>query len=85
MVDEVNRRQTKIRIQDEFRQIVLLEEIKGSGREIWLVENTSRRMGIDTGKDTLVHIDQILQRTLEQMTTKFGRPGVPSDDTGRKT
>jgi hypothetical protein len=67
----------KIRLKDAFRQIGLFEEVKGFGGEAWLVEISSRRMGIDNGKDTLVHIDQVLERTLAQMRAKtMTRPPV---------
>jgi hypothetical protein len=60
--------QLKIRLADAFRQIGLLEEIRGLAGEAWLAEISSRRMGIDNGKDTLVHVDQILERALAHMT-----------------
>jgi hypothetical protein len=70
VVAQTTKRQTKIRLKDAFRQIGLLEEVRGVGGEVWLVEVSSRRMGIDNGKDTLVHVDQILERTLAQMRAK---------------
>jgi hypothetical protein len=42
-------------------------EIRGVADEAWLVEISSRRMGIDNGKDTLVHVDQMLERALDKM------------------
>jgi hypothetical protein len=81
VVAETTKRQIKIRIKDAFRQIGLLEKVKGVGGETWLVEISSRRMGIDNGKDTLVHVDQILERALTQMTAKTKKP-PPVSKTG---
>ena len=78
VVAETTKRQTKIRIKDAFRQTGLLEIVKGIKGEAWLVEITSRRMGIDNGKDTMVHVDQILERALAQMSTKAGKEQKPS-------
>lgn len=72
VVAETTKRQTKIRIRDVFRKTGLLQEVRGDNREAWLVEITSRRMGIDNGKDTVVHVDQILERALRYMTEKTG-------------
>lgn len=74
VVAQTTKSQIKIRLKDAFRQIGFLEEIKGFGGEAWLVEISSRRMGIDNGKDTLVHVDQILERALAQMTAKAKKP-----------
>jgi hypothetical protein len=60
----------KIRLGDAFRQIGFYEEINGVGGEAWLAEISSRRMGLDTGKDTLVHVDQMLERALRDMTAR---------------
>ena len=73
VVAETTKRRIKIRIEDAFRKFGLLEEIKGVGNEAWLVEISSRRMGIDVGKDTLVHVDQVLERALAQMRAKAKR------------
>lgn len=70
VVAQTTKWQLKIRLKDAFRQIGLLEEIQGVGGERWLAEISSRRMGIDTGKDTLIHVDQLLERTLAQLTAK---------------
>ena len=75
LIAKTSKSRLKIRIADAFRQIGLLEEIKGVGGEAWLAEISSRRIGIDNGKDTLVHVDQILERALAHMTAKAtGRP-----------
>jgi hypothetical protein len=74
VVAETTKRQIKIRLNDAFRQIGLLQEVKGVGSEAWLVEISSRRMGIDSGKDTLVHVDQILERALAHMAAKIKKP-----------
>jgi hypothetical protein len=81
VVAETTKRQIKIRIKDAFRQIGLLEEVNGVGGETWLVEISGRRMGIDNGKDTLVHVDQILERALTQMRAKTKKP-PPASKTG---
>jgi hypothetical protein len=73
VVAEAKSKRTKIRIKDGFRQTGLREVVEGRDGDAWMVEITSRRMGIDNGKDTLVHVDQILERTLEQMVTKSGK------------
>lgn len=78
VVAEISRRKIKARLRDAFRQIVFFEIINGIDGDAWLVEITSRRMGIDNGKDTVVHVDQILERTLAQMTTKAGRSQAES-------
>jgi hypothetical protein len=70
LVSETSKSQLKIRIADAFRQIGLLKEIKGFGGEVWIAEISSRRMGVDNGKDTLVHVDQILERALAHMKAK---------------
>ncbi|ABD07334.1 TIR [Rhodopseudomonas palustris HaA2] len=74
LVSETAKRQSKIRIRDAFRQIGMLEMLGGSDDEEWLVEISSRRMGIDNGKDTLVHVDQILERALSEMNVKLAKP-----------
>lgn len=61
-----SKKQLKIRLKDAFEKSEMME-VRGVGSETWLAEISSRRMGIDNGKDTLVHIDQILERTLEYM------------------
>ncbi len=68
LVEKTTREQLKIRITDAFRKIGVLEEIRGFAGEAWLAEVSSRRMGIDNGKDTLVHVDQMLERALGYMT-----------------
>ena len=72
LVVETTMRKTKIHIKDAFRQTGLFEIVEGVSGEAWLVEITSRRMGIDNGKNTMVHVDQILERALAQMATKAG-------------
>jgi hypothetical protein len=74
IVAETSKRKIKARLRDAFRQTALFEVIAGADGHAWLVEITSRRMGIDNGKDTMVHVDQLLERTLAQMATKAGRP-----------
>jgi hypothetical protein len=74
VVAEVSKRKTKARLRDAFRRIVFFEMIRGVDSEQFLVEISSRRMGIDNGKDTVVHVDQILERTLAQMTERTERP-----------
>lgn len=54
----------KIQLSDAFEKSMVLT-ISGSIGEAWFVRISSRRMGIDNGKDTLVHVDQILERALE--------------------
>jgi len=65
VVKETTASQFKIRLRDAFEQFELMV-VDGLGDEGWLVEITSRRMGVDTGKDTLVHVDQILERALAE-------------------
>jgi hypothetical protein len=55
------------------RMLVRQPDNSRIGEEAWLVEIASRRMGIDNGKDTLVHVDQILERALAQMEARSGR------------
>jgi hypothetical protein len=74
LVAQTTKRQIKVRLKDAFLQIALFEELRGVGGEAWLVEISSRRMGIDNGKDTLMHVDQILERALAQMKTKARGP-----------
>ena len=74
MVARASESQLKIQLSDAFRRTGLFEEIRGFGGEAWLAEIFSRRMGIDNGKDTLVHIDQLLERILAQMTAKARGP-----------
>ena len=66
LVAVASKEQRKIRLRDAFEQFQTLA-ISGSVGEAWFVEISSRRMGIDNGKDTLVHVDQILERTLAHM------------------
>jgi hypothetical protein len=72
-VAQTSKRKIKARLRDAFRQTALFEILEGADGNAWLVEISSRRMGIDNGKDTIVHIDQILERTLAQMTAKAGK------------
>jgi hypothetical protein len=67
VVRHVKKAKLKIRLEDEFEKVKLFE-LRGTGKERWLVEITSRRMGIDNGKDTLVHVDQVFERTLRHAT-----------------
>jgi hypothetical protein len=67
LVAITSKMQLKIRIADAFRKIGFFEEVPGLAGEAWLAEISSRRMGIDNGKDTLVHVDQILERALAHM------------------
>ena len=68
LVAITSKMQLKIRIADAFRKIGFFEEVRGLAGEAWVAEISSRRMGIDNGKDTLVHVDQILERALAHMT-----------------
>ena len=66
IVDEANDKKMKIRLADaleKFQRIRFLDVAK----QVWTVEISSRRMGIDNGKDTLVHVDQLFERALQQM------------------
>lgn len=63
----------KIRLSDAFRKFGMREVVNGPGKDEWLVELSSKRMGIDNGKDTLVHVDQMLERALRQMTPKMNK------------
>jgi hypothetical protein len=65
---EVVEAKTKLQLSDAFEKFFKMQIAPGIAKQAWFVEVSSRRMGIDTGKDTLVHIDQIFERTLEQMT-----------------
>jgi hypothetical protein len=73
IVAEMSKRKVKARLRDAFRQTVFMGVVGGDGGDAWLVEITSRRMGIDNGKDTVEHVDQLLERTLAQMTAKAGK------------
>lgn len=73
IVAEMSKRKVKSRLRDAFRQTVFMGAVGGDGGDAWLVEITSRRMGIDNGKDTVEHVDQLLERTLAQMTAKAGK------------
>jgi hypothetical protein len=74
LTDQAKEIQLKIRLGDAFRKIGFSEIVMGSKEEAWFAEVSSRRMGIDNGKDTLVHIDQLFERTLVQMTAKVTKP-----------
>jgi hypothetical protein len=67
LVKRTSERQLKIRLKDAFLQVGLFELIGGVGEEAWLAEITSRRMGLDNGKDTMIHVDQILERALKSL------------------
>lgn len=66
VVEVTNSNKLKIRLNNAFEQFESFL-IDGPGATAWLVEISSRRMGIDNGKDTLIHVDQILQRAFEHM------------------
>lgn len=68
-VGRASTRHLKIRLSDAFEKFDI-SEIGGMGQEGWLVEISSRRMGNDTGKDTLIHVDQVLERALAEMQTR---------------
>jgi hypothetical protein len=72
LIRETSKRQLKIQLSDAFEKFEQIM-IDGLGEEAWLVEIASRRMDIDNGKDTLVHVDQILERALAQMEARSGR------------
>lgn len=65
-VKETTGRQFKIVLPDVFEKAELFE-VNGFGEEQWLVEISSRRVGVDNGKDILVHVDQVLERALHDM------------------
>jgi TIR domain-containing protein len=67
MVDIARKERMKIQLTDAFEKFIRLQ-VSGKSGQGWFVEISSRRMGIDNGKDTLVHVDQILERTLASMT-----------------
>ena len=48
--------------------------LDGPGGEGWLVEISSRRLGIDNGKDTLMHVDQMLERALIDIDARMRQP-----------
>lgn len=66
VVAETTKRKLKIRLRDAFEKFETFQ-VRRKGEERWLVEISSRRMGIDNGKDTLIHVDQILERASAQM------------------
>jgi hypothetical protein len=63
---ETSAAKVKIRLKDAFEKFEKIA-VSGSVGEAWFVEISSRRMGVDMGKDTLVHIDQILEQALKFM------------------
>jgi hypothetical protein len=71
-------RQFKIVLSDAFEKSSEFS-IEGPAGELWLCEISSRRMGIDNGKDTLVHIGQTFERALQWMTEdrSNGSPARP--------
>jgi hypothetical protein len=66
VVEVTTRKKLKIRLLDAFEKIETFFIDKSDGQG-WLVEISSRRMGIDNGMDTLMHVDQILERALISM------------------
>jgi hypothetical protein len=64
---EVVEEKTKIVLSDAFEKFVKMQIVPGIAKQMWFVEISSRRMGIDIGKDTLMHIDQLFEQTHEQM------------------
>lgn len=66
VVNVTSEKKLKILLKDAFEKVETLF-IGAPGSEAWYVEISSRRLGIDTGKDTLMHVDQILERALEYM------------------
>jgi hypothetical protein len=66
VVEVTSRKKMKILLPDAFEKVETFF-IDKSGGQGWLVEISSRRMGTDIGKDTLMHVDQILERALEEM------------------
>jgi hypothetical protein len=67
VVKTVVEKRFKIVLSDAFEKSTEFPMV-GRGNEHWLLEISSRRMGIDNGKDTLVHIDQTFERALGWMT-----------------
>jgi hypothetical protein len=65
---EVVESKTKLQLSDAFERFFKMQISPGVAKQRWFVEVSSRRMGVDNGKDTLVHIDQLFERTLGQMT-----------------
>jgi len=67
----------KIRLRDPFEQFRRIE-VSGPVGEAWFVEISSRRRGIDNGKNTLVYIDQILERASVFMKSEPTPAGQPA-------
>ena len=68
ITEEANEIKLKIVLSDAFEKFHTMVISPGVARQKWFVEISCRRMGSDNGKDTLMHIDQLCDRTLEQMT-----------------
>ena len=66
VVDVTSRKKLKFHLTSAFEKYTTLV-VAGDERREWLVEIASRRMGIDNGKDTLVHVDLTLERALAWM------------------
>ena len=66
VVTITTRKNLKIQLSDAFEKVETFF-IDSSRNGAWLIEITSRRMGIDNGKDTLIHVDQILEQALANM------------------
>ncbi len=64
LVSEINKEKLKIVLEDAFEKFEN-RVIEGRNGEGWYVEISSRRLGIDNGMNTLMHIDQMLERALE--------------------
>jgi len=70
LVKIIGPKQLKIQLTDAFLKVGFFDTVKGFGEEEWLAEITGRRMGIDIGKDTLIHVDQMLERALSSLGAK---------------
>jgi hypothetical protein len=66
LVKITTKQKFKMQLGDAFEKTVSRQLNSARGRG-WMVRISSRRMGIDNGKDTLVHVDQMLERALKYM------------------
>ena len=73
LVRETTTRKLKIVLPDAFEKVEVFD-LRGFGDEQWVGEVASRRLGLDNGKDILVHVDQILERALSDMEAQNRRP-----------
>lgn len=66
VVGRTSKMSLTILLQDAFEKFETLL-IQGIADEEWFAEISSRRMGVDIGKDTLVHVGQIFERAYVEM------------------